>query len=214
LRALLAALLLAATAAAEESLAIFEPLVGDQWVSSSKLPDGQEVRSRTVWTWGAGKRCVRMRQFVLGDQGEIQRYETIVAFDRAKKKLVYLVFSEAGLLSRGTARAEAGGVVLEQPALESFPAMRTAYAVGEGDECTVHISFKGKEGWKQRIESKLRRTKIGSYKKLELDLCPACQRIFVREPLRFHPEQAAEPPEIDIDAFLRSLGYGGGKDAE
>jgi hypothetical protein len=45
------------------------------------------------------------------------------------------------------------------------------------------------------------------YKHVELDLCPACQRAFVRTPLRFHPEEG-EAPEIDIDAFLRSLGYG------
>jgi len=168
-KALLAGFLLAATAAAAEPLSIFEPLVGGQWISSSKLPDGREVRSRTVWTWGAGKRLVRMRQFVLGDQGEVQRYETIVAVDGARKSIVYLVFSEAGLLSRGTARADGQGVVLEQPALESFPAMRTAYAVGSDAVCTVRISFLGEAGWKQRIESKLRRTEIGTYKRLGLE---------------------------------------------
>ena len=168
-KALLAGFLLAATAAAAEPLSIFEPLVGGQWISSSKLPDGREVRSRTVWTWGAGKRLVRMRQFVLGDQGEVQRYETIVAVDGARKSIVYLVFSEAGLLSRGTARADGQGVLLEQPALESFPAMRTAYAVAADGVCTVRISFLGEAGWKQRIESKLRRTEIGTYKRLGLE---------------------------------------------
>jgi len=48
------------------------------------------------------------------------------------------------------------------------------------------------------------------YKNIKLDLCPSCQRAFIRNPLRFHPEQAAEEREIDIDAFLRSLGLGGG----
>jgi len=45
------------------------------------------------------------------------------------------------------------------------------------------------------------------YKHLHLDLCPACQRAFIRDPLRFHPEQAGDD-HIDIDAFLRSLGKG------
>ncbi len=45
------------------------------------------------------------------------------------------------------------------------------------------------------------------YKSIRLDLCPACQRAFIRDPLRFHPEQTV-PDDIDIDQFLRSLGYG------
>ena len=45
------------------------------------------------------------------------------------------------------------------------------------------------------------------YKRIQLDLCPACQRAFVRNPMRFQPgEQAA--PAFDVDTFLRSLGYG------
>lgn len=47
----------------------------------------------------------------------------------------------------------------------------------------------------------------GVYKGITLDLCPRCQRAYIRDPLRFHPEQATGEPEVDIDAFLRSLGY-------
>jgi len=46
------------------------------------------------------------------------------------------------------------------------------------------------------------------YKNIKLDLCPSCQRAFIRAPLRFHPEQGERETEIDIDAFLRSLGIG------
>ena len=46
------------------------------------------------------------------------------------------------------------------------------------------------------------------YKKLSLDLCPRCQRVFLKAPLRFHPEQDSEEPPVDIDALLRSLGFG------
>jgi hypothetical protein len=49
------------------------------------------------------------------------------------------------------------------------------------------------------------------YKAIEVDLCPQCQRRFIRNPLHFHPETAAEPEKFDVDAFLRSLGLG--KDA-
>src|SRR3990172_9107287 len=53
------------------------------------------------------------------------------------------------------------------------------------------------------------------YKNLELDLCPSCQKAFIRQPLRFHPEQAPATDEaFDIDALLRSLGYGEGDDGE
>jgi len=44
------------------------------------------------------------------------------------------------------------------------------------------------------------------YKGFELDLCPACQRAYIRSPLRFHPEQAEDAEPIDIDGFLCSLG--------
>jgi len=44
------------------------------------------------------------------------------------------------------------------------------------------------------------------YKNFSLDLCPTCQRAYIRNPLRFHPEQGAPESDINIDAFLRSLG--------
>jgi hypothetical protein len=46
------------------------------------------------------------------------------------------------------------------------------------------------------------------YKLITLDLCPRCQRAFIRDPLHFHPERALPDASIDIDGFLRSLGYG------
>jgi hypothetical protein len=44
------------------------------------------------------------------------------------------------------------------------------------------------------------------YKQFKLDLCPRCQRGYLKDPLRFHPEQGAAEPVVDIDGFLRSLG--------
>ena len=54
------------------------------------------------------------------------------------------------------------------------------------------------------------------YKSFSLDLCPLCQRAYIREPLRFHPEMGETDGEIDIDSFLRSLGVNrdGGSDDE
>ena len=46
------------------------------------------------------------------------------------------------------------------------------------------------------------------YRKLTLDLCPRCQRAFLKSPLRFHPEQGGNAAPVDIDDFLRSLGFG------
>ena len=46
------------------------------------------------------------------------------------------------------------------------------------------------------------------YKKMVLDLCPDCQRRFVRAPLDFRGKKPADLPPADIDAFLRSLGFG------
>lgn len=44
------------------------------------------------------------------------------------------------------------------------------------------------------------------YKNFKLDLCPKCQRAYLKDPLHFHPERGADEPAVDIDAFLRSLG--------
>lgn len=48
------------------------------------------------------------------------------------------------------------------------------------------------------------------YKNIKLDLCPNCQNAYINGPLRFHPEQGVLDNSIDIDSFLRSLGYGKG----
>ena len=52
------------------------------------------------------------------------------------------------------------------------------------------------------------------YKQITLDLCPPCQRAFIKAPLRYHPEQAVDDGPVDIDAFLRSLGYGSSGERE
>ncbi len=46
------------------------------------------------------------------------------------------------------------------------------------------------------------------YKLITLDLCPRCQRAFIRDPLHFHPDRALPDPGVDMDGFFRSLGYG------
>ena len=50
------------------------------------------------------------------------------------------------------------------------------------------------------------------YKSIALDLCPSCQKAFICGPLRFHPERGTQDAEIDIDEFLRSLGFGQSRD--
>ena len=44
------------------------------------------------------------------------------------------------------------------------------------------------------------------YKKFKLDLCPSCQKAYIRDPMHFHPEQGQHSSELNIDEFLRSLG--------
>ncbi len=50
------------------------------------------------------------------------------------------------------------------------------------------------------------------YKKMVLDLCPECHRRFIRSPLDFRKNESADKPPADIDAFLRSLGFGNAPD--
>jgi hypothetical protein len=49
------------------------------------------------------------------------------------------------------------------------------------------------------------------YKRFSLDLCPACQKAYVANPLEFRPHAPPAAGAMDVDAFLRSLGYGGGE---
>ena len=47
------------------------------------------------------------------------------------------------------------------------------------------------------------------YKRIRLDLCPSCHRRFIKAPLHFHPHTSLqEEDEVNVDAFLRSLGFG------
>lgn len=51
------------------------------------------------------------------------------------------------------------------------------------------------------------------YKRFDLDLCPACHRAYLRDPLHFRPGADRED-DIDIDGFLRSLGFGKTREEE
>lgn len=46
------------------------------------------------------------------------------------------------------------------------------------------------------------------YKKITLDLCPKCQRKYIAHPLDFGGGCDSGEPAVNIDSFLRSLGYG------
>jgi hypothetical protein len=43
------------------------------------------------------------------------------------------------------------------------------------------------------------------FKRFKLDLCPSCQRAYLKNPIHFHREQAPPKTDFDIDVFLRSL---------
>lgn len=50
------------------------------------------------------------------------------------------------------------------------------------------------------------------WKEMRLDLCPHCHKAYLKNPLQFHPEQGEESDApADIDAFLKSLGFGKGE---
>jgi hypothetical protein len=48
------------------------------------------------------------------------------------------------------------------------------------------------------------------YKHFQRDLCPACHRGYIANPLQFEPESRGAEENVDVDTFLRSLGFGGG----
>ena len=58
----------------------------------------------------------------------------------------------------------------------------------------------------QHLESKSAdEVESSVYKRMRYDLCPSCQRAYLKNPIHFHPEQAPPQTDLDIDAFLRSL---------
>jgi len=163
----LAVILALASLASAAPLDIFAPLIDGQWNSVARFPDGQEIRSRTVWLWGTGKRTVRMRRFVLGKQGEVERYQTVLFHDAKNKQIGYRVFTAAGSAARGVVFVKEGELVLEQAATKTFPAMRTGFRVdAERKKCTNRTWLRGKEGWKLRGESESVREKLTPAKKL------------------------------------------------
>ena len=46
------------------------------------------------------------------------------------------------------------------------------------------------------------------HKAFKYDLCPACQRAYILNPLAFFAQKDTGEPAIDVDTFLRSLGFG------
>lgn len=52
------------------------------------------------------------------------------------------------------------------------------------------------------------------YKVFHLDLCPSCQRSYLKDPLHLQRAHGATDAPVDIDTFLRSLGYGSPRDDE
>ena len=59
----------------------------------------------------------------------------------------------------------------------------------------------------ESLESKSAEEVVASvYKNVRFDLCASCQKVYIADPLRFHAEQKGADSELDIDAFLRSLG--------
>lgn len=46
------------------------------------------------------------------------------------------------------------------------------------------------------------------YKAFKYDLCPSCQRTYIRNPLAFFAQRGSGEAAFDVDTFLRSLGFG------
>lgn len=49
------------------------------------------------------------------------------------------------------------------------------------------------------------------FKQMKLDLCPKCQRKYLKKPIHLDGGGEEETPAVDIDTFLRTLGYGEGE---
>ncbi|MCC6144509.1 MAG: hypothetical protein IT368_11950 [Candidatus Hydrogenedentes bacterium] len=61
----------------------------------------------------------------------------------------------------------------------------------------------------QMEKADIRQVEEQIYKQIRLDLCPACQRAYLLDPLRFQPRRQPHlRTDFDVDTFLRSLGLG------
>jgi hypothetical protein len=94
----------AATAAGQEPtkststdhLAPLARFVGGQWVVRGKWSSGEDLRARSTYEWGLGKKIITAKTFVMNGDKEYQRYEGVMAWHPAKKSLFEISFAFNG----------------------------------------------------------------------------------------------------------------------
>lgn len=58
-------------------LKTLEPYIGGEWKCVGKWSDGRSLDAREVYTWGIGKKFVKVKTYLSGAEGEYQRYEAM-----------------------------------------------------------------------------------------------------------------------------------------
>ena len=114
-----------------------------------------------------------------------------------------------------TIRCEGCGVELPQGALRYSVRIDVRAAYDELEIGLVDLLRNHRDELLRAIEALKRKDpreiEESVYKAIQLDLCPRCQRAFIHDPLHFRPGLGMPDEEFDIDAFLRSLGFGKGE---
>jgi len=119
-------------------------LVGGQWESTAKLPDGRPIETRTVWSWGPARQSMRGRTYVRNGDEEVLQYETVIYWHPQRKRVESVTWALLGPVTRGTGTIEGNKLTLEQPA-KQFPAMKSVWKPDPEDR----DRYEGINFWKQ-----------------------------------------------------------------
>lgn len=84
--------------AKENPLAPFERFIGT-WTVEGKWSDGSELRARSVYDWGINNKVITAKTFVKNKDTEYQRYEGVIGWNLANKKLYEISFAYDGSVS-------------------------------------------------------------------------------------------------------------------
>ena len=149
------------TSAEKNPIGPLQRFIGE-WTTQGKWSTGEELRARTVYEYGVGKKIITAKTYVMNGDREYQRYEGILAYHPTKKCLFEITFAFNGELSE---------VVIETKADDTLQIAYTPFTEGQPSNVRQTIQFKDKnrfvwtvqvkraEEWKQLIESTWHRKK-------------------------------------------------------
>jgi hypothetical protein len=132
-----------------------ERFVGGQWVTHGRWASGEELHARAVFEWGIARKIITAKVYVKNGASEYQRYEEVLAWHPKKKCLFEMTFAFDGHISETVIEKEGEGLRFGWTPYDSTEENKVRQTIRfQGKDSYVWTVFlKGKDGWKQIIQS-------------------------------------------------------------